>query len=72
MAKGIGEPGAQIAPPFSPDQAARRNSRYTKRTSPVKPDSSIRHCRLRIVRMTSKIVADAVVTLSKTLVFDSI
>jgi hypothetical protein len=40
---------------------AMRKSRVTKRTSPVAPDSCIRHCRLRIMRMISKpfIVADA-------------
>ena len=58
----IGKTDAQFASPKSPDQAAKRNNRFTKRTSPVVPDSSIRHCRLRIMRITSMplIVADAV------------
>jgi len=58
----IGEPEAQSAPAISPDQAATRNNRFTKCTSRAVPDSSRRHWRLRIMRMTSKplIVADAV------------
>jgi hypothetical protein len=58
----IGEPEAQFAPRVCVYQAARRNSRFTKRTSPAAPDSSMRHCLLRIMCMTSKplIVAEAV------------
>ena len=50
----IGKTDAQNAPSKSPDQAARRNNQFATRTSDVVPDSCMRHCRLRIIRMTSK------------------
>jgi hypothetical protein len=58
----IRETEAQFAPSIWAYQAARRNSRFTERTSPAAPDSSMRHCRSQIMRMTSKplIVAEAV------------
>jgi hypothetical protein len=57
----IGRP-MRILPIPSRGVKRRDGTTFTKRTSPVVPDSSMRHRRLRIVRMTSKplIVADAV------------
>jgi hypothetical protein len=57
----INLPVAQDAlPSLLNEAAARRKSRFPKRTSPATPGSSERQCRLRIMRMPPRLVSSGI------------